>query len=145
MNDMKPQPSPSAVQPGDRLPVLRSAPISRQTLALYAGAGGDHNPLHIDIDAARRAGFDDVFPHGMLVMAYLGRMLTAWAGPTALLHFSVRFKAIASVGDTIVCSGEVVRLENGDGPLRAVIALTAGNQDGELKLSGEAIVALGRN
>ena len=31
--------------------------ITRTTLALYAGASGDHNPMHIDIDFAKKAGF----------------------------------------------------------------------------------------
>jgi acyl dehydratase len=53
-------------------------PISRATLALFAGASGDHNPIHIDLDVARSAGLDDVFAHGMLSMAYLGRLLTGW-------------------------------------------------------------------
>ena len=46
-------------------------------LALFAGASGDHNPIHIDLDVARSAGLDDVFAHGMLSMAYLGLWLTA--------------------------------------------------------------------
>ena len=63
---------------GDVLPPLAVAPISRTTLALFAGASGDHNPIHIDLDVARSAGVDDVFCHGMLSIAYLSRMLTGW-------------------------------------------------------------------
>ena len=29
---------------------LTKNPISRTTLALFAGASGDHNPIHIDLD-----------------------------------------------------------------------------------------------
>ena len=55
---------------------LTKEPISRTTLALFAGASGDHNPIHIDLDFVRKAGLDDVFAHGMLGMAYLGQLLT---------------------------------------------------------------------
>ncbi len=65
-----------SVNVGDELPELTTRPISRTTLALFAGASGDHNPIHIDTDFARKAGMDDVFAHGMLSMAYLGRLLT---------------------------------------------------------------------
>ena len=65
-----------AIQVGDTLPALQLAPVDRQTLALFAGASGDHNPVHIDIDFARKAGMPDVFAHGMLGMAWLGRLLT---------------------------------------------------------------------
>ena len=37
-------------QIGDEIPSLITKPISRSMLALYAGASGDHNPIHIDID-----------------------------------------------------------------------------------------------
>lgn len=46
---------------GDRLVHKSFPPISRHTLALYCGASGDHNPIHVDIDFARAAGFPDVF------------------------------------------------------------------------------------
>ncbi|MGD9549587.1 MAG: MaoC/PaaZ C-terminal domain-containing protein, partial [Burkholderiaceae bacterium] len=54
------------LQVGDEMPVLELPPITRTTLALFAGASGDHNPIHIDIDFARKAGMPDVFAHGML-------------------------------------------------------------------------------
>ena len=61
----------ASVTVGALLPPLELAPITRLDLALYAGASGDHNPVHVDIDFARAAGLDDVFAHGMLSMAYL--------------------------------------------------------------------------
>ena len=41
-------PSFDAVQVGDQLPVLQLPPVDRTTLALFGGASGDHNPIHID-------------------------------------------------------------------------------------------------
>lgn len=61
---------------GDNLPTFVKAPINRTTLALFAGASNDHNPIHIDLDFAQKAGYPDVFAHGMLVMAYMGQALT---------------------------------------------------------------------
>ncbi len=68
--------------------------ITRTMLALYAGASGDHNPMHIDIDFAKKAGFPDVFAQGMLVMAMLGQALTDAVRPDRLRSFSTRFVAI---------------------------------------------------
>ena len=72
------------IEVGTALPPLQAEPISRLTLALYCGASGDHNPIHVDIDFARAAGMDDVFAHGMLPMAYLARLVTAWVPQRAL-------------------------------------------------------------
>ena len=101
--------------PGDQLPSISFGPVSRTTLALYAGASGDHNPIHIDCDFARAAGVGDVFAHGMLSMAQIGRVVTDWAGIERLSSLSVRFLAITKVGDEITCSGEVVEKFERDG------------------------------
>src|SRR3990167_9499717 len=93
---------------GDAMPVLQLHPISRATLALFAGASGDHNPIHIDIDFAHKAGMKDVFAHGMLSMAYLARALTQWVPQRRILSYGVRFAAITQLGDRVQCSGKVV-------------------------------------
>lgn len=127
---------------GDAIPTFVSEPISRTTLALYAGASGDHNPIHIDIDFAKAAGMDDVFAHGMLVMAYLGRAITDWVPISTLRSFKIRFKAISQVGDRIHCSGVITELFDEDGEKRIRLQLSAADQHGQMKLSGEAVVAL---
>jgi len=54
-----------SIQIGDSLPPLTLPPVDRTMLALFAGASGDHNAIHIDTDYARRARVPDVFAHGM--------------------------------------------------------------------------------
>ncbi|WP_085726531.1 MaoC family dehydratase [Pseudomonas sp. R37(2017)] len=125
---------------GSELPSFTTAPISRLTLALYCGASGDHNPIHVDLDFARKAGMPDVFAHGMLSMGYLGRLLTNWVPQEAIRHFSVRFVSITQVGDAINCSGKVVEKDPSTGTVR--LEITTRNQAGDIKLSGEAVIAL---
>ena len=92
-------PSFAQIQVGDTLPDLQLPPVDRTTLALFAGASGDHNPMHIDIDVARRAGMPDVFAQGMLGMAWLGRVVTAWAPQSQLRTFNARFQGITHLGN----------------------------------------------
>ena len=127
----------------DQVPTLETPPISRLTLALFAGASGDHNPIHVDLDFAREAGFDDVFAHGMLSMAYLGRMLTDWMPQSALRQFRVRFTAITHVHDRVICTGRVVERFERDGEKLARVEIQAATHRGEVTLTGEAVVALG--
>jgi len=127
---------------GDAMPVLQLPPISRTTLALFAGASGDHNPIHIDIDFARKAGMKDVFAHGMLSMAYLARALTEWVPQRRILSYGVRFAAITQLGDRVQCSGKVVEKLTHAGRPCARIELTAAKGSGEVTLAGEALVAL---
>lgn len=127
---------------GTEIPALELAPISRTTLALFAGASGDHNPIHIDIDFAKKAGMPDVFAHGMLSMAYLGRMLTNWQPQSKLRKFSNRFATITQLQDVITCSGKVVEMLERDGETLARCEIQAVKATGEQTLVGEALVAV---
>ncbi len=132
----------TAPQVGDTLPTLTLPPVNRTMLALFGGASGDHNPIHLDLDVARRAGMPDVFAQGMLGMAWLGRLLTGWAPQARLRRFDVRFLGITHLGHVISCSGEVVRLQEVDGERQAVLEIRSTNQYGETRIAGEAVVAL---
>ncbi|TAM66428.1 MaoC/PaaZ C-terminal domain-containing protein [Mycobacterium sp.] len=130
------------VKVGTELPPLRVDPISRLTLALFAGASGDHNPIHVDIDLARSAGLPDVFAHGMLSMAYLGRMLTNWVPQERIRSYRVRFAAITPVHGEPTCTGRITRVDDVDGERRAVIELAVRLPDGTTTLAGDAVVAV---
>ena len=127
---------------GDRLVHKTFPPITRHTLALYCGASGDHNPIHVDIDFAKAAGFPDVFAHGMLVMGYLGQALTDAVAPSRIRAFSTRFAAITQLGAQLTCEGHVSELLDDEGEPRARLTLTTTDEKGEVKLAGEAIIAL---
>jgi len=133
----------SALKVGDALPNLTAGPITPLTLALFAGGSGDHNPIHVDKAFAASGGFPDVFAHGMLSMAYLGRALTDWAGPTAVRQFGVRFAAITPLGAEVACTGQVEEIVERDGERLAKLALQATVVDGPVTLVGDALVRIG--
>jgi acyl dehydratase len=135
-------PTFDSVQVGESLPVLDVPAVDRVTLALFAGASGDHNPIHLDPDFARGAGMSDVFAHGMLGMAWLGRLLTRWTPQANLRRFDVRFQGITQLGNAISCRGRVVGklLVNDERCVR--VELQSVDQSGQAKIAGEALVAL---
>ena len=129
------------VQVGDEIPLLSTEPITRQKLALYCGASGDHNPIHVDIDYAKESGLDDVIAHGMLSMAYLGRLVTNWVSQESVREFKTRFTAMTLVGDTVTCRGKIIEkfTEAGENLIRLeLIAETPREQS----LIGEVVIAL---
>lgn len=132
----------TSIQVGDRLPPLQLPPINRTTLALFAGASGDHNPNHLDLDVARRAGMTDVFAQGMLGMAWLGRLLTQWEPQSSLRRFSVRFQGIMQLGDEISCAGRVVGITMNGERQCVLIEVLGRDQFGQTKILGEAVVEL---
>ncbi|MFB6673588.1 MaoC/PaaZ C-terminal domain-containing protein [Streptomyces sp. NPDC056390] len=125
----------TSLNTGDAL-TIQAPKITRTALALYAGASGDHNPVHIDTDACKAVGIPDVFAHGMLSMAYLGRLLTDWVPQARIRTFGVRFSAITPVNATPVCAGTVTKVEDG----LAHLDLTVSLPDGTVTLQGSAVV-----
>lgn len=113
-------------------------PISRTTLALFAGASGDSNPMHIDLDVARSAGLEDVFAHGMLSMAFLGRLLTDITDIDHLRQFRVRFSAITPLHAQPTCRAEVSSVE-ADGSV--TLSLSVVLADDTVTLQGDAVLS----
>jgi len=108
-------PTFESLKVGDEIPALKIPPVSRHTLALYCGASGDHNPIHVDLDYAKSAGLDDVIAHGMLSAGYLARMLTDWVPQSTIRSINNRFTAMTHIGDSVTCTGKVVeKFEKGN-------------------------------
>ena len=135
------KPSYASFQVGDEIPSLSTEPITRHTLALYCGASGDHNPIHVDIDYAKESGLDDVIAHGMLSMAYLGRLVTNWVSQESVRELKTRFTAMTLVGDTVTCRGKITEKFTESGENRVRLELTA-ETPREQSLVGEAVIAL---
>ena len=86
--------------------------VTREDVAAYAEASGDHNPLHRDDEVARAAGFDRIVAHGMYTMGTLASWLVEWLGdPDALVRLHVNFRAAVLLDETIECGGRVRSLD----------------------------------
>ena len=135
------QPTFNALNVGDEIPALTTPPVSRHTLALYCGASGDHNPIHVDLDFAKSSGLDDVIAHGMLSAAYLAQMLTNWVPQSALRSFNNRFTAMTQIGDTVSCSGKIVEKFEKGGEKFVRLELYTNTQEAQT-IAAEALVVL---
>lgn len=130
------------VQPGDLLGERAMGPITRTQLALFAGASGDHNSIHLDDEVARQGGLPGVIAHGMLSMAFLGALLTDIAPQRQLRGFNARFVGMAFPGDTITCRGELTGKDDSGAEKLLALKITAVNQDGRAIIDGSARIAV---
>lgn len=86
---------------------LACGPVTAVDLALFAAASGDHNPLHLDESVARDAGFERPVVHGMLTMAYAGRLFTSHFGAGCVLGLQTRFSGVALRGERLLLEAEL--------------------------------------
>jgi meromycolic acid (3R)-3-hydroxyacyl-[acyl-carrier protein] dehydratase HadB len=104
----------SDVAVGDELPALARV-VVREDVRHYAEASGDRNPLHLDDERARRAGFPGIIAHGMFTLGHLASCLVAWTGdPSAVTRLKAAFRTPVAMGDTIVAGGRVRELDAED-------------------------------
>jgi len=95
------------VQVGDEIPKLVKPTLTHIQLVRYAGASGDFNPLHTDPKFGEMVGTGGIISHGMLIMGFVGQLLSDYVGPMALRKFGVRFKGMTRLDDVITCTGTI--------------------------------------
>jgi 3-oxoacyl-[acyl-carrier protein] reductase len=112
--------------------------IAAEDVDGFAALSGDDNPLHLDDGFARAHGFRGRVVHGMLLGAWLSRVVgTVFPGPGVLwLSQSMRFARAVYVGDRVEV---VVRVKHKAQALRTlVLETTVLGADGTAVLGGEA-------
>jgi len=128
---------------GQSLSPLVKPPIEQEQLRRYAAASGDHNPIHLDPEAARRVGLDDVIAHGMLSMAFLGQFVNQQIAdePGARVgRLKVRYVGMVRLGDTLTCLGKITARTESEQETAITLECWAQNQRGEQVTVGEALV-----
>ena len=133
------------VEIGDTIPKLVKSPISHLQLVRYAGASGDFNPLHTDPKIGELVGIGGIIGHGMLIMGFVGQMLSDYVGPTALRKFDVRFKGMTRLDDIITCTGTITEKYEVDGEARIAVRVHAADQNDEVKVTGRFVAVLSRH
>ncbi len=134
--------SPAAV--GKESPPTRYA-VGREKIREYALATGETEPLHLDVDAARAAGFADVVAPPMFCVVYCAPAIwPAVIDPDVGIDFSrmvhggqeFRWGPLVVAGDEIETTVRVESIEERAGLGFFVFASTSVNQAGETVCAG---------
>lgn len=129
--------SPNSVSSSDG-----SMLVTRELILQFAGAVQDYNLMHVDVDSARQAGYQDIIAHGPLTMAWMGQMLMRWFDPRDIAALKIEFLQPTYPGDRLSCECERLREHNVvlGVPDGLSYRLIASNQEGKTLTRGIAIV-----
>src|SRR6266446_3532014 len=105
----------SELRVGDDLPPLTKPAIDRVQIVRYAASSGDFNRLHLDEPYAHAVGFPGLFAPGMLAMAFVGQLLSAWLRRGHVRKLSARFIKIVWPNDELTCRGRIAELRKDAG------------------------------
>ena len=130
------------VSEGSEIPALLKNPTTRQ-LVQYAGASGDFYEIHYDKDFAESTGLPGVIIHGALKNAFLGQLVTDWAGPRgAVKRLTCQYRGMDVPGEPITAAGTVTRVYQDNGEYLVDCEIRLVNVRGENTTPGSATVAL---
>ena len=125
------------VNVGDQLPEL-DVPLTRTLIVSTAIASRDYQDVHHDPGLAQERGSPDIFMNILTTNGLVGRYVTDWAGPNALLKaVRIRLGAPNYPGDTMRINGAVTRKEAGE----IEIGLKGSNRLGD-HVIGTVVLAL---
>ena len=108
---------------GDELPPLE-VPLTRTLIVATAIASRDYQDVHHDPDLARQRGSKDIFMNILSTNGFVGRFVTDWAGPDAVIKkVSIRLGAPNYPGDTMRMTGTVTAasMEGDEGVVEVAI------------------------
>ncbi|MFN2641544.1 MAG: MaoC family dehydratase [Actinomycetota bacterium] len=116
------------VSVGDELPPL-DVPITPTLIVAGALASRDFQDVHHDKDIAQRSGSKDIFMNILTTNGFVGRFVTDWAGPEALLKkVAIRLGVPNYPDDTMRLTGTVT---SKDASGRVEIAIRGANSLGD--------------
>lgn len=131
-----------SVAVGDALPEL-AIPITVTLVVGGALASRDYTPVHHDKAAAQAQGMSDVFMNILTTNGLVGRYVTDWAGPDALVkNVAIKLGAPNLPGDTMKMVGSV---KSKDAAKGEVVVEIAGKNGWGNHVTGTIRVALPRN
>lgn len=130
------------VDTGMDLPSLVKTVSTRQ-LVQYAGASGDLYEIHYDKDFAQETGLTGVIIHGALKSAFLGQLVTDWAGPKGTLKkLSCQYRGMDYPDQPITAKGTVTSKYQDDHQHLVDCEIWLENSQGEITTPGKATVIL---
>lgn len=101
------------VRVGDEIPVLE-IPLTRTLIVSTAIASRDYQDVHHDPALAHEKGSKDIFMNILTTNGLVGRYITDWAGPNAVLRsVKIRLGAPNYPGDTMRLTGSVIAKADG--------------------------------
>ena len=101
------------VQVGDELPPLE-IPLTRSLIVATAIASRDYQDVHHDPGLAVQKGSKDIFMNILSTNGFVGRYVTDWAGPDAIIRsVSIRLGVPNYPGDTMTMTGSVTAKADG--------------------------------
>jgi acyl dehydratase len=110
---------------------------------MWAASSEEYYEVHYDKDFAQEKGLPGIIVHGMLLISFLGQMITDWIGDWGTVKkIRTSNRAMALPNQDLICKGTVTwkYVENNENLVQCEIWLET--EKGEKLVLGEALASL---
>jgi acyl dehydratase len=125
---------------GDRIFLSPPELLDSQRIAAFGEVCGDSSPTHLSDAAARAAHYPAAIAHGILGMAFCGRMIEQEFPDCKLLMLQARFVAMTFHGDTLSSTGTIEAIDLETAQVR--LSVIVNNQRSATVLRGTATLSM---
>jgi len=131
----------SQLNVGDEIPSQKN-PVGKYQPIVYAGAGGDFNPIHIDPEFGKMVGLGGNILHGLCTMSFVAKAVVDGQGgdPESLRTIKVRFAKPVKPLETVVVQGKVI--EKSGEKVKIELSATTKNGENQVITNGEAEIKI---
>ncbi len=128
------------IKVGDKFSTERL--VTDELIRKFADVSGDHNPIHLDEDVAKKTRFGRRIAHGMLSGAFISAVLGYEFSERKIVYLSqtLKFTAPVFIGDTVTATATVTNIRE-DKPI-VTLETVCTNQNGDMLVKGEAAVMI---
>ncbi len=116
--------------------------VTDELVRNFADVSGDHNPIHLDEEVAKKTRFGRRIAHGMLSGAFISAVLGYELAERNIVYLSqtLKFTAPVFIGDTVIATATVANIRE-DKPI-VMLETVCTNQNGDVLVKGEAAVMI---
>lgn len=129
-----------AIVPGEA--VRHDYVVSTAVYEAFLACSGDHSPIHVDAEYARRRGFSERVMHGAILNAFLSHFVgMVFPGRTSLLlTATLRYLQPVHLGDRLTLEGAVAQKVDSERVAVLHVTFTAAERGGVVVARGKADV-----
>jgi acyl dehydratase len=121
---------------GDRISMATPELLDLRRIEAFGEVSGDSSPTHLSDEAAHAAHFPAAIAHGILGLAFCGRMIEREMPECKLLSLQARFVTMTFHGDTLSGTGTIESIDIETEEMR--LSLIVNNQRAITVLRGTA-------
>ncbi len=117
--------------------------MTQEKINAYVSTAEDYNPIHVDVEFAKKTPFKGTIAPGFQTMAYISELMAREFGKAWYVGgmLDLRMVKVVKPGDTLTARAKIVDKKEVGGKNVVACEVRLTNQDGEDVITGSAEVA----